>query len=104
MGLIIQKFDDKADVIISDMAANTTGNKSLDCIRTNTICTEVIQFSTQILKNNGIIVSKIFMGEEFNEVKNIANRNFKKIAFFKPNASKDSSKETYLHCEGLKTL
>ena len=47
---ILDFFEKKIDVIISDMAANTTGNKALDCIRTNQLCTDVIEFSDEILK------------------------------------------------------
>tara|TARA_B100000941_G_scaffold88411_1_gene61213 strand:+ start:394 stop:1020 length:627 start_codon:yes stop_codon:yes gene_type:complete len=94
----------KLDVIVSDMAADTTGNKSLDSIRTNQLCTEAINFSSQILKKDGIFVSKLFMGEDFIEVKNLAKSMFKKVNFFKPDSSRKESKETYLHCEFLKTL
>ena len=47
------------------MAADTTGNKSLDPIRTNQLCSEVISLSSRILKPNGVLVSKLFMGEDF---------------------------------------
>ena len=47
---ILKIFQEKIDVIVSDMAADTTGNKNLDCIRTNSLCSEVINFSTKILK------------------------------------------------------
>ena len=57
------------DVIASDMAADTTGNKSLDCIRTNQLCSEVIEFSLKSLKPGGVLISKVFMGEDFLEVK-----------------------------------
>ncbi len=97
-------FGDNLDIIISDMAANTTGNKSLDSIRTNQLTTEVINFSTKILDKNGVFVSKLFMGEDFIEVKNLAKSLFKKVNFFKPESSKSDSKETYLHCKILKTL
>ena len=97
-------FDKNLDVIISDMAANTTGNKSLDCIRTNQLCADVIHFSSKILKSNGVLVSKLFMGEDFLEVKELAKSKFKKVQFFKPEASRNESKETYLHCSLLKTL
>ena len=92
----------KLDVIISDMAADTTGNKSLDSIRTNQLCTEAINFSSKMLKKDGIFVSKLFMGEDFIEVKNLAKSLFKNVNFFKPESSKKESKETYLHCEILK--
>ena len=42
--VILKFFGEKLDVILSDMAADTTGNKSLDCIRTNQLCAEVLIF------------------------------------------------------------
>ena len=101
---IINYFNSGLDVIISDMAADTTGNKSLDSIRTNQLCAEVIEFSSKILKNNGVFVSKLFMGDDFLEVKNLAKSVFKDVNFFKPESSRNESKETYLHCAILKTL
>ncbi len=101
---IMDFFKSEIDVILSDMAADTTGNKSLDSIRTNQICSEVINFSKEILKPKGVLVSKIFMGEDFIEVKNLAKTVFKKVNFFKPNSSRKESKETYLHCEILNSL
>ena len=102
---IIQTFFGKElDVVISDMAADTTGNKSLDCIRTNQLCAEVINLSREILKKNGVIVSKLFMGEDFLEVKQKAKSLFKDVFFYKPESSKNESKETYLHCKNLKAL
>jgi len=101
---ILKFFREKLDVVLSDMAANTTGNKSLDCIRTNQLCADVIEFSSKILKPNGVLVSKLFMGEDFLEVKELAKSRFKKVQFFKPESSRNESKETYLHCSILKTL
>ena len=97
-------FKKNLDVILSDMAADTTGSKSLDSIRTNQLCADVINFSRNILKPKGVLVAKLFMGEDFEEVKNLAKSLFKKVNFFKPKSSKKESKETYLHCEFLKTL
>ena len=91
-------------MIVSDMAADTTGNKSLDSIRTNQLCAEAINFSSKTLKKDGIFVSKLFMGEDFIEVKNLAKSLFKNVNFFKPISSRSESKETYLHCKILKTL
>ena len=101
---ILKFFEEKLDVVLSDMAANTTGNKSLDCIRTNQLSADVVKFSSKILKPNGVLVSKLFMGEDFLEVKDLAKSRFKKVQFFKPEASRNESKETYLHCSILKTL
>ena len=101
---IFSYFGEKIDVIISDMAADTTGNRNLDSIRTNSICLEVLNFSSKILNSKGILVSKIFMGQDFELVKKEAKIKFNKVNFYKPNSSRTNSKETYLHCQGLKTL
>ena len=101
---IVNIFNTKIDVVVSDMAENTTGNKSVDSIRTNNLCSEVINFSLKILDQKGTLVCKLFMGEDFLEVKNLAKRNFKKVDFFKPESSRSESKETYIICSLLKTL
>ena len=101
---ILDTFGVKIDIIISDMAENTTGNKSVDSIRTNNLCSRVIDFSIDTLNENGTLVCKLFMGEDFLEVKNLAKNNFKKVNFFKPESSKSESKETYIICSLLKTL
>ena len=101
---IFEIFQKKINVVISDMAAETTGNKNLDCIRTNMLCSEVINFSTKVLKKQGELVSKVFMGEDFLEVKELAKNKFKKVEFFKPKSSRSESKETYIHCSILNAL
>ena len=101
--IIYEYFDSKIDVILSDMAPNTTGNKNLDSIRTNQLCLDILDFSKDILNKNGIVVSKLFMGEDFEEIKFKGKKYFKKIVFFKPNSSRDESRETYIHCSGLST-
>ena len=101
---IINFFQSDLDVIVSDMAADTTGNKSLDSIRTNQLCADIIILSKNILKPKGVLVSKLFMGEDFIEVKNLAKSVFKTVNFFKPDSSRKESRETYLHCESLRTL
>ena len=103
-GKIENYFKGSLDVILSDMAADTTGNKSLDSIRTNLLCSEVLNFSSKILKKKGVLVSKLFMGEDFIEVKNLAKSLFKDVNFYKPISSRNESKETYIHCKNLKTL
>ena len=101
---ILNYFKENLDVIVSDMAANTTGNKSLDSIRTNQLCAEIISFSTRLLKPSGALISKLFMGEDFIQVKSLAKSMFKEVNFFKPESSRNESKETYLHCKILRTL
>ncbi len=97
-------FNGKLEVIISDMAADTTGNKSLDSIRTNQLCLEILLLSPKVLVSNGVFVSKVFMGNDFDEIKKLAKTLFKDVKFFKPASSRNESKETYIHCKILKTL
>jgi len=100
---ILKFFNSKIDVILSDMAPNTSGNKSLDTIRTNELCFSILKFSQNTLDKNGTVISKLFMGEDFEEIKAYAKKTFKKINFFKPNSSRDNSRETYIHCNRLNT-
>tara|TARA_B100001057_G_C22817742_1_gene938173 strand:+ start:1442 stop:2059 length:618 start_codon:yes stop_codon:yes gene_type:complete len=101
---ILKNLDKKADLLVSDMAADTTGNKDLDCIRTNALSAEVIEFSSFVIKENGVVIAKLFNGKDFLNVKNLAEDKFRKVNFFKPESSRDYSKETYIHCSGIKTL
>ena len=56
-----------------------------------------------MLDKNGVVISKLFMGDDFEEIKAYAKKTFKKIRFFKPNSSRDNSRETYIHCNRLNT-
>ena len=96
---IIDYFGTKVDVVISDMAVNTTGNKNLDSIYTGELCMEAMRFSEEILKNDGKFISKIFMGSSFNEIVGEAKKIFKESKVFKPLASRKDSKESFIICK-----
>ena len=100
---ILKFFNSKINVILSDMAPNTSGNKSLDAIKTNELCLSILEFSKKVLDKNGVVVSKLFMGEDFEAIKIYAKETFKNIRFFKPNSSRDNSRETYIYCNRLNT-
>ena len=95
-------FKSNVDVVLSDMAVNTTGNKNIDSIYTGELCMEAMIFSKKILKNNGKFISKIFMGSTFNEIIAKAKLIFKKVKVFKPKSSKKDSKESFIICENLR--
>jgi 23S rRNA (uridine2552-2'-O)-methyltransferase len=95
-------FNSKVDVILSDMAVNTTGIKNIDAIYTGELCIEAMMFSKEILKNNGVFVSKIFMGGTFNEIIVKAKSIFKDIKVFKPKSSRKDSKESFIVCKNLR--
>ena len=98
---IMLYFKSKIDVVISDMAANTTGNKSLDSYRTGELCLNALDLSTRILSKDGIFLSKIFMGSIFQEIDEKAKEKFKKVIKYKPISSKSESKEIYIFCKGV---
>ena len=100
---ILKFFNSKINVILSDMAPNTSGNKSLDAIKTNELCLSILEFSKKVLDKNGVVVSKLFTGEDFEAIKIYAKETFKNIRFFKPNSSRDNSRETYIYCNRLNT-
>ena len=89
-------FNYKVDVVISDMAVNTTGNKNLDAIVTGELALDAMNFAISFLKENGQFVSKIFMGSTFNEIVMYSKKNFKETYIFKPPSSRKDSKETFL--------
>ena len=99
---IIDYFGTKVDVVISDMAVNTTGNKNLDSIYTGELCMEAMKFSKETLKNNGKFISKLFMGSTFNEIVSEAKKIFKENKVFKPLASRKDSKESFIICKFLR--
>ena len=98
---ISKYFGKKIDAVISDMAANTSGNKGLDSFRTGELCLKAMDLSTKILSSQGIFLSKIFMGSIFNEINEKAKKIFKKVIKFKPQSSKKESKEVYIFCIGV---
>ena len=99
---IKEHFKYKVDVVVSDMAVNTTGNKRVDSISTGELCKEAIFFAKDMLNKDGKFVSKIFMGSTFNEVVSMANNVFKKVSVFKPKSSRKDSKENFIICKNLR--
>ncbi len=99
---ILNFFQGKIDIVVSDMAVNTTGNKNLDSIQTSELCLDAMKFSKKVLKKNGIFVSKIFVGSTFNEIIDESKKIFKKNKVFKPNASRKESKESFIICSMLR--
>ena len=95
-------FKSKIDVVLSDMAENTTGIKNLDVISTSELCKEAMYFAKDILKDNGVFVCKIFMGSTFNEIMDELKLIFRQIKVFKPSSSRKDSKESFIICKILR--
>ncbi len=99
---IITYFNEKVDLVMSDMAVNTTGNKNLDSVVTGELCLEALRFAKDQLKPNGSFVSKIFMGSSFNEIVGEAKLTFKETNIYKPPSSRKESKESFIICKNLR--
>jgi len=95
-------FPSKANVVLSDMAVNTTGIKNIDSIYTSELCMEAMLFAEKILSNDGQFISKIFMGSTFNEIISKAKSIFKVIKVYKPKSSRKDSKESFIICKNLR--
>ena len=94
-------FEKNFDVVISDIAANTTGNKNLDSFRTGELCLTAMDLAKKVLNKDGIFLSKVFMGSVFNEINKKARECFKNVIKYKPQSSKKESKELYIYCKGF---
>ena len=92
-------FCNKLDLVVSDMAVNTTGNKNLDAISTGELTINAMKYSIKNLKKTGCFVSKIFMGSTFNEIVKNCKKNFKEVKIFKPPSSRKDSKESFIICK-----
>ena len=91
-----------SDVVMSDMAVNTTGIKNIDSIQTGELCKEAMIFSKEILSKKGFFISKIFMGGTFNEIVALGKKIFKEVKVFKPKSSRKDSKESFIICKTLR--
>ena len=95
-------FRSKIDVVLSDMAVNTTGIKDIDAIYTGELCKEAMFFSKENLVKEGRFVAKIFLGTSFNEIVALAKTIFKEVKVFKPKSSRKESKESFIICKILR--
>ncbi len=100
--MIADYFPKKIDLVVSDMAVNTTGNKNLDSIQTGELSLTAMHFAIGMLRPKGIFLSKIFMGSTFNEIVENAKKNFKESKIFKPPSSRKESKESFIICKNLR--
>ena len=92
----------KIDVVMSDMAVNTTGIKNIDAIQTGELCIEAMLFSKDIISEKGFFISKIFMGSSFNEIVALGKKIYKEVKVFKPKSSRKDSKESFIICKNLR--
>lgn len=93
---------EKYNVVMSDMAANTTGNKNIDHIRTSALVEEAYNFALKVLKEDGTFIAKVFQGGTEPELFKNMKQNFKTVKHFKPKSSRKESVEIYVVAQGFK--
>ena len=99
---IKKNLNGKVDIIMSDMAVDTTGIKNIDSIQTGELCKEAMFFAKNLIKDNGYFISKIFMGGTFNEIVAEGKEYFKEVKVFKPKSSRKDSKESFIICRKIR--
>lgn len=101
--VILKHMDNnKYNVVLSDMAANTTGDKKTDQLRTSLLAETALDFALQVLADGGSFVSKIFQGGAEKELMQKIKQNFAVAKFFKPQSSRKNSVETYMVAMGFR--
>jgi len=97
-----QLGDNLVDVVISDMAPNTTGERSTDYLRIMHLCSEAFSFAQKALKPGGSFIAKVFRGGADHTILKEIKNHFTAVKHFKPLASRQGSTEMYLIALGFK--
>ena len=92
----------KFDLVLSDVAPNTTGHQSTDHLRISQLIYEVIDRLEIILKKQGSFIFKIWKGEEEKEIIKILKKIFDKVEYFKPKSSRQESSEIFIISRGFR--
>ena len=91
-----------ADLVLSDMAPNTTGHASTDHIRIVALAEMALDFAVRILSPGGAFVAKVFQGGSEKQILDLLKRNFANVRHAKPPASRKESSELYVVATGFK--
>jgi 23S rRNA (uridine2552-2'-O)-methyltransferase len=90
------------NVVLSDMAPATSGNKAMDAARSFQLCQAALRVADMVLQPGGSFMCKIFQGEEFKEFSDAVRSRFKRHKIFKPQSSRKESKEIFIIGMGFK--
>ena len=90
------KKENYFDLILSDIAPNTTGHQSTDHLRISTILFDIIELLDKVLIDGGVFVTKIWKGSEEKELINKLKKKFKNVSYFKPDSSRKDSVEIFI--------
>jgi 23S rRNA (uridine2552-2'-O)-methyltransferase len=91
-----------ADIVLSDMAAASSGHKQTDHLRIISLCEAAAYFSFDVLKEGGTFVAKVLAGGAEGNLQKILKEKFRKVDNFKPAASRSDSSEKFVICQGYR--
>ena len=97
------KIKKNFDLILSDIAPNTTGHKSTDHLRLSSMLFDMIETLDQVMIQGGVFVTKIWKGSEEIEIINILKKKFDKVSYFKPDSSRKDSVEIFIIAKKFKS-
>ena len=97
-----QLLHGKADIVMSDMAANTIGHQQTDHLRTIALVELAYEFAKDVLAEGGIFIAKVFKGGAESSFLSEVKKNFVKVSHCKPDASRKASPEEYLVAIGFR--
>lgn len=100
--ILIAHLGSKVDVVLSDMAAATTGHKQTDHLRTMHLCECALSFAEKVLKPNGVFLAKVFQGGASQDLMQQLKTTFDVVRHVKPKASRKQSVELYVVALGFK--
>ena len=92
----------KADIVMSDMAPNTTGHKQTDHLRIMAVVEAAFYFAQDVLKEDGVFVAKVFQGGAQDQLLKEMKKSFKTVKHVKPPASRKESSEQFVLATGFK--
>lgn len=91
-----------ADMVISDIAHNTTGHRNTDHLKIMALVEAAYEFAVEVLKPEGVFIAKVFQGGTQGELLTRMKQDFKTVKHIKPPASRKESPETYVVAQGFK--
>ena len=100
--MIMDALGGVPDLVLSDMAAPTTGHQKTDHIRTMHLCEVAAYFAIEVLAEGGHFLAKTFQGGTEKEILTLLKQNFKSVVHIKPGSSRSESVEMFLLAKGFK--
>jgi 23S rRNA (uridine2552-2'-O)-methyltransferase len=92
----------KADLVLSDIAPNITGIEDVDQANFERILESILDICLDLLKINGVLIMKFFIGSSYDESRKKLKKSFDKVVTYKPQSSRSSSNEIFFICNGFK--